>query len=426
MCAQAPASTRPSSEQSRFYRRPSGSSSGSSTSTARRSRWCCEHQPLTLVVAVATLLLTVLLYVVIPKGFFPVQDTGVILGISEAPQSDVLRGHGRPAAGAGDGDPEGSGRREPVVLHRHRRHEHDAQQRAHPDQPEAARRAQDPTRATSSAGCSRRWRKVAGITLYMQPVQDLTVEDRVSRTQFQYSLEDPDSARAGGLGRRSFVERAPDAARAARRRERPAEPGPAGTTLVIDRDTASRLGITPQMIDDTLYDAFGQRQVSTMFTQLNQYRVVLEVEPELPESGPDDLDHDVYVDVRPTRRRDGVRSARSPASRSPRRRSRSTTRGSSRWSRSPSTSRPGASLGDAVERDRAGARRRSACRASIQAGFQGTAQRLPGLARERAAADPRRARHGLHRARRALRELHPPDHDPLDAAVGGRRRAARR
>ena len=121
--------------------------------------------------------------------------------------------------------------------------------------------------------------KVEGITLFMQPVQDLTVEDRVSRTQYQYSLEDADAERAERTGRRSWsrsCRRCPSCA-TSRATSRPAACRP---TLVIDRDTASRLGITPQTIDDTLYDAFGQRQVSTMFTQLNQYHVVLEVEPE--------------------------------------------------------------------------------------------------------------------------------------------------
>ena len=137
--------------------------------------------------------LTVVLYIVVPKGFFPVQDTGVILGISEAPQTHLVRGDGRAPAGAGRRDPEGSGGREPVVVHRRRRHQHDAQQRPHPDQPEAARRAQ-----ISASDVIRRLQpelaEVDGITLFMQPVQDLTVEDRVSRTQYQFSLEDADAA----------------------------------------------------------------------------------------------------------------------------------------------------------------------------------------------------------------------------------------
>ena len=116
--------------------------------------------------------------------------------------------------------------------------------------------------------------EVEGITLFMQPVQDLTVEDRVSRTQFQYSLEDADADELATwvprfVAKLQALPMLRDVASDQQNRG-------LQTRLEIDRDTASRLGITPQMIDDTLYDAFGQRQVSTMFTQLNQYRVVLE------------------------------------------------------------------------------------------------------------------------------------------------------
>src|SRR4029077_9838642 len=119
--------------------------------------------------------------------------------------------------------------------------------------------------------------KVSGITLYMQPVQDLSVEDRVSRAEFQYSLEDADPNELATWVPR-FVSRL---------RQLPALADVGSDQLndglqahlVFDRTTASRLGIPPQMLDDTLYDAFGQRQISTMFTQLNQYRVVLETSP---------------------------------------------------------------------------------------------------------------------------------------------------
>ena len=132
---------------------------------------------------------------------------------------------------------------------------------------------------------------VEGIQLFMQPVQDLTVEDRVSRTQYQYSLEDPDGSELN-----TWAPRLVDALRA--RREladvsSDQQDQGLGTALVIDRSTASRLGVTPQAIDNTLYDAFGQRQVSTMFTQLNQYRVVLEVKPEFRRSAA--ALRDIYV-----------------------------------------------------------------------------------------------------------------------------------
>src|SRR5262249_15151167 len=119
--------------------------------------------------------------------------------------------------------------------------------------------------------------KVEGITLYLQPVQDLTVEDRVSRTQFQYSLEDPDSQELATWVPRFLtkLQTLPELRDVASDQQN----GGLQANLVLDRTTASRLGITPQALDDGLYDAFGQRQVSTIFTQLNQYRVVLEVQP---------------------------------------------------------------------------------------------------------------------------------------------------
>src|SRR5262249_22275702 len=133
--------------------------------------------------------------------------------------------------------------------------------------------------------------KVQGITLFLQPVQDLTVEDRVSRTQYQYSLEDPDARVLA-----TWVPRVVDRLRSLPElRDVASDQQNAGLAahVVLDRRTASRLGITPQALDDALYDSFGQRQVSTMFTQLNQYRVVLET-PSGFHDAPDDLDH-VYL-----------------------------------------------------------------------------------------------------------------------------------
>jgi multidrug efflux pump len=253
-------------------------------------QWVLRHQTGTLVLAVGTLVLTVLLYIVVPKGFFPLQDTGVIQGVSEAPQSESFAGM--------------------VML-----------------QQELARVIlKDPaveslssfvgidgTNTTVNSGRflinlkPRRERGVAvsdvlarlqpelagveGITLFLQPVQDLTVEDRISRTQYQYSLEDAkaDELRTWAPRFVQKLQSLPELQDVA------SDQQSAGleARLVIDRGTASRLGITPQMIDDTLYDAFGQRQVSTMFTQLNQYRAVLEVAPEFQRS-PRELD-DIYV-----------------------------------------------------------------------------------------------------------------------------------
>jgi multidrug efflux pump len=239
-------------------------------------RWVLGHQPATLLVAVATLVLTVALYVVVPKGFFPVQDTGVIQGISEAPQSIsfpamaerqqalarvILQDNAVASLSSfigvdGTNVTLNSGR---ILINL---------------KPLAERRL-------SAGDVIRRLQPqlaaVQGITLFMQPVQDLSVEDRVSRTQFQYSLEDAD-----GRELAAWAPKLVDALRAVpvlRDVSTDQQDQGLGTALVIDRATASRLGVSPQTIDNTLYDAFGQRQVSTMFTQLNQYRVVLEVQP---------------------------------------------------------------------------------------------------------------------------------------------------
>jgi multidrug efflux pump len=243
----------------------------------RTLRVVLDHQPATLLVAVATLGLTVLLYVVVPKGLFPIQDTGVILGISEAPQSVSF----------------------PAMVQRQR-----ALGQAILRDPAVETLSSfigiDGTNVTLNSGrllitlkplaerrasvgeiidrLRPRLAEVDGITLYLQPVQDLTVEDRVSRTQYQYSLENPSVDQLNTWAPR-LVEslRARPELRdvASDQQDRGLE-----TSIRIDRSTASRLGITPRMIDDALYNAFGQRQISTIFTQLNQYRVVLEVKPE--------------------------------------------------------------------------------------------------------------------------------------------------
>jgi multidrug efflux pump len=253
-------------------------------------QWVLKHQTTTLVVTVATLVFTILLFLYVPKGFFPVQDTGVILGISDAPQTvsfDAMAQRQQALAQVILKDPAvdslssfigvdgvnttpNSGRIQINLKSRDQRKENAS---------EVIRRLQ-PQLA-----------KVEGITLYMQPVQDLTVEDRVSRTQFQYSLE---SADANDLN--TWVPRLLDKLHALPELQDVASDQLTNglkADLVIDRDTASRLGILPQAIDDTLYDAFGQRQVSTIFTQLNQYHVVLEADPSFQQS-PDSLKN-IYV-----------------------------------------------------------------------------------------------------------------------------------
>ena len=239
-------------------------------------RFVLQHQPATLVVTLGTLALTIFLFLIIPKGFFPVQDTGVILGVSEAPATlsfPALSERQQALAKAILKDPDvvslssfigidganmlpNSGRIQINLKPREERTD---------DAPTIIRRLQT------------RLGDVKGITLYMQPVQDLTVEDRISRTQYQYTMEDSDgnelSAWAPKLvDKLTALPQLHDVA--SDQQDRGLQ-----ETITIDRDTASRLGILPQVIDDTLYDAFGQRQVSTIFTQLNQYHVVLEVDP---------------------------------------------------------------------------------------------------------------------------------------------------
>ncbi|KRW65388.1 multidrug transporter [Pseudomonas sp. TTU2014-105ASC] len=237
--------------------------------------WVLRHQTLTLLVAVATLGLTVVLYLAVPKGFFPVQDTGVIQGISEAPQSISFRSMSErqqalarviladPAVDSlssyigvdGDNVTLNSGRLL-INLKAHGERDLTASQIIDRLRPELA--------------------KVPGIELYLQPVQDLSIEDRVSRTQFQFSLETPDSELL-----QEWTPRLVEALR-----ERPELTDVASDLqsnglqiyLDIDRDAAARLGIQVADITDALYDAFGQRQISTIFTQASQYRVVLEAE----------------------------------------------------------------------------------------------------------------------------------------------------
>jgi multidrug efflux pump len=276
---------RPASEQSRFYRVSERAFQRIIDFYDRTLTWVLKHQPLTLVIAVATLATTIVLYIVIPKGFFPVQDTGVILGISEASQTisfsamaerqralarEILKD---PAVASlssfigidGTNTTTNSGR---IQINLKPLEDRKA------SATEVIRRLQ-PNLA-----------KVEGVTLFLQPVQDLTVEDRVSRTQYQYSLEDPDPQELSVWVPRFLakLQTLPELTDVASDQQN------AGlqARLVLDRSTASRLGITPQMLDDALYDAYGQRQVSTMFTQLNQYRVVLETQPGFQQK-PDDL-----------------------------------------------------------------------------------------------------------------------------------------
>ena len=251
----------------------------------RSLQWVLRRQRATLVVTGGTLALTLLLFLLIPKGFFPLQDTGVILGITEGPQAVSFGTMGERQQALAR-----------VIL----------------EEPAVESLSSfigvDGTNSTLNSGrmyinlkplgermagageiirrIEARVAEVDGITLHMQPVQDLTVEDRVSRTQFQYTLEDADPEELNRWAPKLLesLQVRPEL------RDVSSDQLNQGlaSLVEIDRNTASRMGITPQLITDTLYDAFGQRQVSTMFTQLNQYRVILEVMPEF-QKGPEAL-----------------------------------------------------------------------------------------------------------------------------------------
>ena len=242
----------------------------------RGLRWVLGHQPLTITVAIATLVGTIWLYAVIPKGLLPLQDTGMIIGVTDASQSisfQAMAERQRQVAelvakdpdvasvasfvGAGTVNPTANSGRLYISL-----------------KPRDQRQAQvaDVIDRLRDATHSLR-----GISLYMQAVQDVQIDSRVSRTQYQYTLQDADEEELSQWAPRlvAAMSARPELADVASDQQSKGF----GLNVVVDRDRASQLNIQPQAIDDTLYDAFGQRQVSIIFTQLNQYRVVLEAEP---------------------------------------------------------------------------------------------------------------------------------------------------
>ncbi|AZC26862.1 MULTISPECIES: MdtB/MuxB family multidrug efflux RND transporter permease subunit [Pseudomonas] len=262
-------------EQGRFYRASGAWIDWLIEGYGRQLQWVLRHQFLTLLVAIGTLALTVFLYLMVPKGFFPVQDTGVIQGISEAPQSVSFAAMSQrqqdlakiilqdPAVQSlssyigvdGDNATLNSGRLL-INLKPHNQRDLSAAQVIARLQPQVD--------------------KLLGIRLFMQPVQDLTIEDRVSRTQYQFSLSSPDADLLSlwstrlveALGQRpELTDVASDL-----------QDKGLQVYLVIDRDAASRIGVSVSNITDALYDAFGQRQISTIYTQASQYRVVLQAQ----------------------------------------------------------------------------------------------------------------------------------------------------
>jgi multidrug efflux pump len=364
MCARILKHT-PEEKQGRFYHASQVMLDRIIAAYGKSLQWVLRHQRTTLLVAIATLAATVLLYIIIPKGFFPVQDTGVIQGISEAPQSvsftamaerqqalakAILKDPAVESLSAfigvdGTNTTLNSGR---ILIN--------------------LKPLED--RRISASDVIRRLQpelaKVEGIALYMQPAQDLTVDARVSRTQFQYTLEDPDFNELNTWAPRlvSVLHDRPEL------RDVSSDQQDKGLTvgLSIDRATSSRFGITPQLIDDTLYDAFGQRVVSTIFTELNQYRVILAVKPDF-QRGPAGL-QSIYL-----RSANGGQVPLSAITQA------SESTGPlviNRQGQFPAVTTsfnlaPGVALGKAVEAIEAAAHE-LALPASIRASFQGTAQ----------------------------------------------------
>ena len=299
----------PESQQGRFYQASERVFERMIAFYGRTLKVVLEYQAATLLVAVGTLVLTIFLYIIIPKGFFPVQDTGVIQAISQAPQSISFAAMAKkqqevakvvlqdPAVqslssfiGADGTNTTLNSGRMSINL-----------------KPLSDRSlsASDVIRRLNS-----KLQNVEGIRLYMQPVQDITVDDRVSRTQYQYTLEDPNVDELN-LWTNRFVaklDQLPELEDVATDQQT----GGLAVTLAIDRVTASRLGIAPATIDNTLYDNFGQRQINTMYTQLNQYHVIMEAQPHF-QTDPEKLSK-IYIQANASSGASGAGAASSYAS----------------------------------------------------------------------------------------------------------------
>ncbi len=270
----------PEKQEGRIYRASEKAVNKLIAFYGRTLRVVLRYQPITLLVALATLALTIVLYITIPKGFFPVQDTGVIQGISQASQSISY-----PAMAEKQKELAQIILQDPSVESLSSFIGADGINTTLNSGRISINLKPLDERVPSGISASDVIRRlqtnlaqVKGMRLYMQPVQDITVDDRVSRTQYQYTLEDPDTDELNQWTN-TFVaqlKKLPELEDVATDQQT----GAHAIQLAIDRVTASRLGIAPTTIDNTLYDAYGQRQISTLYTQLNQYHVVLETQPE--------------------------------------------------------------------------------------------------------------------------------------------------
>ncbi|GAB3064998.1 multidrug efflux RND transporter permease subunit [Stenotrophomonas tumulicola] len=249
----------------------------------RQLHWVLQRQPLMLLATVATLALTVALYVAVPKGFFPVQDAGLVQGISEAPQAisfRAMRERQLALAEAIEQDPAVASLSSYIGVDGNNAALNTG--RLLIELKPHGERGDDI--ATVMARLQRRVADIPGITLYLQPVQELGIEDRISRSQYQFTLTSPDM--------QALQEWTPQLLQALRRSPALADVASdlqmqgRQARVVIDRDAAARLGVSVEAVADALYDAYGQRQISTIFTQASQYRVVLEADP-AHQPGPD-------------------------------------------------------------------------------------------------------------------------------------------
>jgi multidrug efflux pump len=355
---------RPNSEQGALYRASERAFEAVIAGYATTLRWVLKHQTAILFVTVFTLAGTLFLYVNVPKGFFPVQDTGALLGVSEAPQNVSFAAMAdRQQALAHvilqDPDVESLSSFIGVDGTNLTMNTGRLQINLKPLEQRTASASEIIRRLQPKVG------SVEGVTLFLQPVQDLSVDDRVSRTQYQYSLEDADASELN-----TWAPKLVDKLRTLPvLRDVASDQQDQGlqTALVIDRDAAARYGITPQMIDDTLYDAFGERQVSTMFTQLNQYHVVMEVQSQFRQT-PEAL-KEIYVR--------SPQGTEVPLTSIAQIEQRNTPLAVNHQGQFPANTlsfnlAPGAALGDAVQAIQV-AEREIGLPASIRASFQGTA-----------------------------------------------------
>jgi multidrug efflux pump len=272
---------RPDAERNRFDLRAEHAFNWVIARYDRALNVVLDHQPLTLLIALATMCITVWLYIIVPKGFFPVQDTGVIQGISVAAQSasfGAMAQHQQEMADAILKDTDVVSLSSFIGV--------DGENLTLNTGRFLINLKPKDDRSLNATEISRRilqeTSKVAGMQLYLQPVQDLTVDSSISRTQYQFVLENPNASAfqtwVPKLMQR--LEQSPNLANVA------TDLAQQGLTinLVIDRATAARFGITPATVDNALYDLFGQRIISTIYTQSNQYRVIMEADPDLQTS----------------------------------------------------------------------------------------------------------------------------------------------